>query len=50
MWEKEIFEKGQVKVNTVLRELNMAVERKERAVPLEEGIKFYWLAWSVERL
>jgi len=50
MWEERIFGKGQVRVSTVLKELNMAVERKERAVPLEEGTKFYWLAWSVERL
>ena len=50
LWEEQIFEKGQVKVNTVLREVNMAVERKESAVPPEEGTKFYWLAWSVERL
>ena len=50
MWEEQVFEKGQVKVNTILKELNMVVERKERAVPLEVGTRFYWLAWSVERL
>ena len=50
MWEEQIFEKGQVKVSTVLRETNMAVERLERAVPIGEGVKFYSLAWSVERL
>jgi len=50
MWEEQIFEKGQVKVSTVLKELDMVVERRERAVPVEEGTKFYWLAWSVERL
>ena len=50
MWEEEIFKKGQVKADTFLKELDMAVERKERAVPVEVGTKFYWLAWSVERL
>ena len=50
MWEEEIFEKGQVKVDTILIELNMVVGRKERAVPVEEGTRFYRLAWSVERL
>ena len=47
MWEEEIFEKGQVKVNANLREFNMVVER---AVPVEEGTKFHLLTWSVERL
>ena len=50
MWEEQIFEKGQVKVNSVLRELNVVVERRERALPVEGGTKSYWLAWSVERL
>ena len=50
MWEFQIFEKGQVKVNTILREMNMATERLERAVPIEEGAEFYLLDWSVERL
>ena len=50
MWEEEIFEKGQVKVAAGLREMNMDAERLERGVPIEEGVKFYWLAWSVERL
>jgi len=50
MWEEQIFEKGQVRVSAALKELNMVVERRERAVPVEEGTKFYWLAWSVERL
>ena len=49
MWEERIFEKGQVKVNTVLKELNIIVER-ERTVPAEEGNGTYWLFWSVERL
>jgi len=48
MWEERIFEKGQVKVNTVMRELNMAVERK--AVLVGEEARFYWLTWWVERL
>ena len=50
MWEEQIFEKGQVKVNTVLREANMMAERLGRAIPIEQGAKFYVLAWSVERL
>jgi len=50
MWEEQIFEKGKVKVNAVLRETNMTTERLERAVPIEEGAQFYLLAWSVERL
>ena len=50
MWEEQIFEKGQVKVNAVLRELNLVVERRERELPVDEGTKSYWLTWSVERL
>ena len=50
MWEEQIFEKGQVKVNAVLRELNVVLERRERALPVEEGRKSYWLGWSVVRL
>jgi hypothetical protein len=49
MWEEQIFEKGQVRVNTVLRETNMAAERLERGIQIEEGARFYVLAWSVER-
>ena len=49
MWEEQIFEKGQVKVNAALKEFNLITER-ERAVPVEEGTKFYLLVWSVERL
>jgi len=48
MWEEQIFEKGQVKVNTVLRELGVTAEG--RVVSDGGGTKFYWLAWSVERL
>jgi len=48
MWEEQIFEKGQVKVNTVVREFDTAAERS--AVLIGEGAKFYWLTWSVERL
>ena len=47
MWEEQIFEKGQVKVNTVLRKMDMATEKFERVGPIEE---FYFLVWSVERL
>ena len=50
MWEEQIFEKGKVKVNAVLTETNMIIERLERAIPIEEGAKFYILVWSVERL
>lgn len=48
MWEDQIFEKGQVKVNTVLKELSVTAEG--RVLPAGGGAKFYWLAWSVERL
>ena len=50
LWEEQIFEKGQVKVNAVLREMNMATERVGGLVSIEEGTKFYALFWSVERL
>ncbi|KAF9649469.1 hypothetical protein BDM02DRAFT_1817741 [Thelephora ganbajun] len=45
MWEEQIFKKGQVTVTTVLREIRVVDESMEI-----EGIKFYFLAWSVERL
>ena len=48
MWEEQIFGKGQVKVNTVLNELSVTAEGI--VVPTGGGTKFYWLAWSVERL
>jgi len=47
MWEEGIFEKGQVKVNTFLKEVNVAAER---VVPGEETTEFHWLSWSIERL
>ena len=50
MWEEQIFEKGQVKVNTVLKERNTATGRLEQAAPVEAGTKSYHLSWSVERL
>ena len=50
MWEEQIFEKGQVKAHAVLREMSNAAERLGVARPVEEGTKFYGLAWSVERL
>jgi hypothetical protein len=52
MWEEDIFERGQVKVNTVLVELNNAAERLGlgRGAPGEGGATVYGLAWSVERL
>ena len=48
MWEEQIFEKGQVKVDTILKELSVTAEG--RVLPAGGGTKFYWLAWSVERL
>ena len=48
MWEEQIFEKDQVKVNTSAKELEMSAEGK--AVLIGGGIDFYWLTWSVERL
>jgi len=47
MWEEQIFKKGQVKVNTVLRALEAV---RERTVPEEEVQEFSLLWWSVERL
>ena len=49
MWEEQIFEKGQVKVNTDLWELNV-VGGKERTTSVDDGTKLYWLFWSVERM
>ena len=48
MWEEQIFEKGQVKVNTILKEVNMTSEG--RVLPVWAKTKLYWLTWSVERL
>jgi len=48
MWEEQVFEKGQVKVNTVLKRLDVSAEG--RAVLVGGNIKSYWLTWSVERL
>ena len=48
MWEEQIFEKGQVKVNTTLEELSVTAEG--RVVPVGGETKLYLLAWSVERL
>ena len=50
MWEEDILEKDQVRVNAVLKESKIVVERREMAVPFGKGIKFPWLIWSVERL
>jgi len=50
MWEEQIFEKGQVKVNTTLNDMTVFVEKLERKVPAVEEAKFYLLDWSVERL
>ena len=48
MWEQQIFEKGQVKVNTVLKGLDMSAEG--RVVLAVGGANSYWLTWLVERL
>jgi len=50
MWEEQIFEKGQVKVNAVLKDMTMLAKRFEEDVSVEEGAMYYWLVWSVERL
>ena len=50
MWEEQIFEKGRVKVNAVLRDITTTMRRWKGGVQVEEGDKFYWLEWSVERL
>ena len=50
MWEEQIFEKGQVKANAVLRDLTTIIRRLEKEVQVEEGDKFYMIEWSVERL
>ena len=51
MWE-DVFERGQAKVTTALVEINAAAEMLGfgRRVPVEDGAKFYGLAWSVELL
>ena len=48
MWEEQIFERGQVKVNAVLKELSVTSEG--RVLPVWAKTKLYWLIWSVERL
>ena len=50
MWEEQIFEKGQVKVNADLEEIAVAAGRLGKAISVEAGTKFYFLSWSVERL
>ena len=50
MWEEQIFEKGQVKVNTTLKDVTAIVEKLEgKALPVG-GARFYLLDWFVERL
>jgi hypothetical protein len=49
LWEEQIFEKGQVKVNAALWELNV-ISEKEGTASVDNGTKFHWLSWSVERL
>ena len=50
MWEEKIFEKGQVKVNIIFREMNITAKKLERAAPVEEGAKNYSPTWSIDRL
>jgi hypothetical protein len=50
MWEEQIFEKGQVKVNAALRDMTMFFGRFDSRFSIEEGDKLYFLDWSVERL
>jgi hypothetical protein len=50
MWEEQIFEKGQVKVNTSLSDVTMFAGRLDGRFSIEEGAKLYFLDWSVERL
>ena len=47
MWDGEVFEKGTVRVEATLKE----VQREDlRHVPNAPGTKFYLLVWSVTRL
>ena len=50
MWEEQIFEKGQIKVNTILREKGFAGGKLGKVFPVEVGDKSYVLVWSIERL
>jgi len=50
MWEEQIFEKGQVKVNVVLKDMTILTKGFEEGVSVEEGAMYYWVVWSVERL
>ena len=50
MWEEQIFEKGQIKVNTILREKSFAGGKLENVFPVEAGDKSHVLVWSIERL
>ena len=50
LWEEQIFEKGQVRVNAVLEERDAGIKRRDKVVPVEEGTKSHWFFWSVERL
>ena len=51
MWEEQIFDKGEVKVKAILREVDLSGHRLEKVFPVEEeGTKFGFLFWSVERV
>ena len=49
MWEEQVFEKGQVKANTILWEVPESTQLSKE-FPVEKETKFYLLIWSVERL
>lgn len=50
LWEERVFEKGQVRVTATLVEVDVVAERYDQIIPVMEGIKPYWLLWSVERM
>ena len=50
MWEEQIFDRGQVKVKVIFREVDLSAHWLKEVFPAEEGSKFGQLFWSVERL
>ena len=50
MWEEQIFNKGQIKVKTIFREVDLSTHPLGKIYPAEEGAKFGFLFWSVERV
>ena len=49
-YDEQIFDKGQVKVKAILREVDLSSHRLKKVFLVEEGSKFGFLFWSVERL